>query len=123
MDEMKRVICLLPYTDNHLPEIFSGICSLILVPVFWSSSFVECARWIVFPIALSGFVTIAGSLTSHHLTRRAGAILTLIFSITLLISCINRGSGSDVAAVMLSLIALWNYFRSGFEKSIRSMTK
>jgi hypothetical protein len=123
LEEIKRVICLLPYTDNHLPEIFSGLCSSILLPVFWQKSFAKCATWILPALVVAGIVTIVGSLISHAVVRRAGAILTLIFSATLFISSTKHGINSDFAAAMMCIIAIWNYFKSGFETSIRSMTK
>jgi hypothetical protein len=123
LEEIKRVISLLPYTDNHLPEIFSGICSVIIFPIFWKKEFGACDTWMLYLLISSGIITIAGSLASSYRARRIGAITSFVISTSLLISSIRNGQDSSVAAVMLCTIAFWNYFKSGFEMSIRSKTK
>ena len=123
LEEVRRVISLLPYADNHLPEIFSGVFSSALMPLFWRGSFSKCATWMLPALICAGIISIAGSLTSNYKLRRVGAITTLVFSSTLFISSSRYGIEADVAAAMLCFVAAWNYFKSGFEMSIRRMTK
>lgn len=123
LEEIKRVIGLLPYTDNHLPEIFSGLCSAIIFPVFWKKAFGSCDTWMLYLLMLAGITTIAGSLLSNYTVRRIGAITSFVLSASLLISSTRNGLDSNVAAAMLCTISSWNYFKSGFEMSIRSKTK
>ena len=122
MNKAKIALLNIFYYDNHLVESLVSLIQMIVIPLYWSQSFGESPSWMMLSLITSGIVSMYGSLTSKLDWRRAGSILSLVFSACLMISCHRRGCEAEVAATIVALLCLWNYVRVSFESSIRFLS-
>ena len=119
MNKAKSTLLNIFYYDNHVVESLVSIIQVVVIPIYWSKSFSESPLWMMLSIITSGIISMYGSISGKLVWRRAGSILSLIFSACLMISCHRRGCEAEVAATMIALLCLWNYIRVSFESSIR----
>jgi hypothetical protein len=107
------------YLDNQIVEMILGVVLTIIIPIYWERSFHDIPSWMIVGTSLSGLTSIIGIMSRHMLLRRIGSIAALIFCACLTISCHRRNCEAEVAATIITIFSLWNYFKTGFEFTLR----
>lgn len=119
MNKAKSALLNIFYYDNHVVESLVSIIQMVVIPMYWTRSFGESPSWMMLSLITSGIISMYGSISGKLVWRRAGSILSLIFSACLMISCHRINCEAEVAAAMITILCLWNYIRIRFESSIR----
>ena len=100
MNKAKSALLNIFYYDNHVVESLVSIIQMVVIPMYWTRSFGESPSWMMLSLITSGIISMYGSISGKLAWRRAGSILSLIFSACLMISCHRINCEAEVAAAM-----------------------